>query len=383
MEKEDLLRLYAWDGRVQRAKEALSGQKPCAVALSGLVGSAQAVVCQVLSQDFSGNQLFILRDREQAAYFCNDLEKLSGEEPGHGQGKKTLFFPASYRRPYDSESVDNANVLSRTEVLERLQHCKQGLRIVTYPEALAEKVIANKQLAANTVNIHVGEKITQDFLTEFLERYRFRLVDFVAEPGEFALRGGILDVFSFSADLPFRIEFDDESVHSIRSFEVGNQLSVERLQQVSLIPDIQQCVSVQQRVDVFSYFEEDACLWVEDAAWCLQSLGSAMEKAEDAYGKLDKTVPRARPDELYCSPAEIEEAMRRHKLVEIGSGIRFSGGNRVEFTTEPQPVFNKKFELLADYILDGTDHGFTFLILSENAKQFQRLDRVFFELSKP
>ncbi|MCM1041179.1 MAG: transcription-repair coupling factor [Bacteroides sp.] len=383
MEKEDLLRLYAQDGRVRQAKEALAGESPRAVALCGLAGSSQAVVCHVLAQEFSGNQLFILRDREQAAYFCNDLEKLSGEEPGHGQGKKTLFFPASYRRPYDSESVDNANVLSRTEVLERLQNRKQGLRIVTYPEALAEKVIDNKQLASNTVNIHVGEQITQDFLTEFLDRYHFRLVDFVAEPGEFALRGGILDVFSYSADLPFRIEFDDESVRSIRSFEVGNQLSVERLQQVSLIPDIQQCVSVQQRVGVFSYFEKDACLWVEDAAWCLESLGSSMQKAEEAYGRLDKTVPRSKPGELYCSPQEIEDFMRQHRLVELGSSLKFAIDNRIEFSTEPQPVFNKKFELLADYILDGSDHGFTYIILSENAKQFQRLDRVFFELSKP
>ena len=383
MEKEDLLQLYAQDERVRHAKSLLFEKQPCALALCGLSGSARAVVCQVLSQEISGNQLFILRDREQAAYFCNDLEKLSGEEPGHGQGKKTLFFPASYRRPYESESVDNANVLSRTEVLERLQSRKQGLRIVTYPEALAEKVIDNKQLSANTVNIHVGEKITQDFLTEFLERYHFSPVDFVAEPGEFALRGGILDVFSYSADLPFRIEFDDESVLSIRSFEVGNQLSVERLQQVSLIPDVQQFVNVRQRVDVFSYFEEDACLWVEDAAWCLQSLDSSMQKAEDVYGKLDRTVPRARPEELYCSSEEIEKAMKRHRIVEIGSGIRFAGNNRVDFATEPQPVFNKKFDLLADYILDGTDHGFTYLILSENTRQFQRLDRVFFELSKP
>lgn len=380
VQKEDLLGLYAKDERLLRAKEALERDGSCA--LTGLAGSARAVVCLAFSQDFPGNQLFVLRDREQAAYFCNDLERLSGEEPGHGPNKKTLFFPASCRHPYDYENVDNANVLSRTEVLERLRGTPQGLRIVTYPEALSEKVIDDKQLASNTVDIHVGEKVSQDFLVEFLDRYHFRLVDFVAEPGEFALRGGILDVFSFSGDLPFRIEFDDESVVSIRSFEVGSQLSVERLRQASLVPDIGRCVSVRQRVSFFSYFSDQARLWVEDVSWCLQCLDSALAKAADTYEKMDKTVPRARPEELYCGAKEIETFMRRHPLVEIGAGVKFAKAG-VDFSMEPQPVFNKKFDLLAEYILDGSDYGYSYLILSENEKQFQRLDRVFFELSKP
>lgn len=380
MQKEDLLQLYAKDKRLLRVKDTWEAGKSCL--LSGLVGSARAVVCEVIGQDFSAHQLFVLRDREQAAYFCNDLEKLSGEEPGHGQNKKTLFFPASYRHPYESESVDNANVVSRTEVLERLQHQEGGLRVVTYPEALAEKVIDNKQLASNTVSVHLGEQITQDFLVEFLEKYGFRIVDFVAEPGEYALRGGILDVFSYSGDLPFRIEFDDEKVVSLRSFEVGSQLSVERLQQASIVPDIAQCVSVSQRTSFFSYFSDKARLWVEDAAWCLQCLESAMEKAVAAYEKLDKTVPRSRPEELYCRAEEVEAFMRRHPLMEMGSASRFAE-EHIDFAMEPQPIFNKKFDLLADYISDSADYGYACLILSENEKQFQRLDRVFFELSKP
>ncbi len=383
MQKEDLLALYRQDERLRRLREKLDNASAPRLALHGLKGSALSILSEVLSDGYTGNQLFILRDREQAAYFCNDLEKLSGEAPGHAPDKRNLFFPASYRHPYDIESVDNANVLSRTEVLERLQSSAGGLRVITYPEAVSEKVIANKQLESNKVRIHVGEKISQDFLTDFLDTYHFRMVDFVAEPGEFALRGGIMDVFSFSGDLPYRIEFDDESILSIRTFEVGTQLSVARQQEVSLIPDIRQCVSVKQRVGFFSYFNARDRVWIEDAAWNMDCLAASLAKAGEAYAKLDHTIARAKPEELYCTPAEFEAFLKERQVIETGTRFLYGDAERMDFQMESQPVFNKKFDLLAEYMLDAADHGYRQLILSENPKQFQRLDRVFFELSQP
>ena len=382
-ERQHLLQQYRQDERLQHLRSVLERPSLRTMALHGLKGSALAIINHVFSEEYEGNQLLILRDREQAAYFCNDLEKLSGEAPGHGPDKKILFFPASYRHPYDTESVDNANVLSRTEVLERLQTTPNGLRVVTYPEAVSEKVIADKQLSSNKVRIHVGEKISQEFLTDFLDSYHFRLVDFVAEPGEFALRGGIMDVFSFSGDLPYRIEFDDESILSIRTFEVGTQLSVAKHQEISLIPDIQQCVSVKQRVGFFTYFNARDLVWIEDAEWNLDCLATALRKADEAYGKLDRTVPRSKPEELYCSPQVFIDFLKERQVIEVGTRFLNTEAERIDFSMEPQPVFNKKFELLAEYILEAGDHGYHQLILSENPKQFQRLDRVFFELSKP
>lgn len=384
MTTEDLLQLYAQDSRLADIRMCLQeGKAPAALALKGLVGSSRSIVCQVLSDLSPGNQLFILRDQEAAAYFCNDLEKLGGEEPGYGENKHVLYFPASYKHPYDTENMDNANVLSRTEVLGRLQSVSKGLKIITYPEALSEKVVSVKQLASNTVCIHQDESLSQDFLTDFFDQYHFRLVDFVAEPGEFAVRGGIIDVFSYSAELPYRIEFDEDKVVSIRSFEVGTQLSVKRHPEVKIVPDVQQCVKVEQRVSFFSYFSPESLVWIEDADAHLQSIKAALEKARRAYEQLDKTVPRAQPEELYCQPDEIEKFLKTHIVVELGSQPRYPSTVEARFNMQPQPVFNKKFELLADYILDEADHGYRQLILSENPKQLQRIDRVFFELSKP
>lgn len=385
MQKEDLLAIYARDSRIREIRDFLGCSEPATkkIRIRGLIGSARSIVCHLLSQSFSGNHLFILRDREQAAYFCNDLQKLEGEDPGKDSCKKILFYPASYKHPYDTENVDNANVLTRTEVLGRLQSGEKGLRILTYPEALSEKVIATKQLKSNTVSIHLNESLSQEFLTDFFDQYHFRLVDFVAEPGEYALRGGILDVFSFSNELPFRIEFDDSKVVSIRSFEVGTQLSVLHHDQVSIIPDIQQCVDFSQRVSFLSYFQENSPIWIEDARSNFESMDASLEKARRLYEQLDSVVPRSRPEELYVSAREMESAIAAHTVFEIGSKPYYAADFESSFSMQPQPVFNKNFELLARHILDSADYGYKQFILSENPKQFQRLDRVFFELSKP
>lgn len=354
------------------------------VSLQGLVGSSRSIVTQVLSVSCCDeNQIFILRDKESAAYFCNDLEKLSGEEPGHGEKKKILFFPGSYRHPYDIENVDNANVLSRTEVLGRLQTVGKGLRIITYPEALTEKVITSKQLKTNTVSIRVGDSLSQDFLTDYFDQYHFRLVDFVAEPGDFAIRGGLIDVFSYSNELPYRIEFDDDNIVSIRSFEVGTQLSVSRHQEVTIVPDIQHTVKMEQRVNFLSYFPEKSIIWIEDAQSCFEETAQALEKARRVYDKLDKIVERARPEELYGTLEEWEKAIASHRIVEMGTRHHFSPDLDIEFHIQPQPSFNKDFDMLGSYLLDLADYGYSPVILSENPKQFQRLDRIFFEISKP
>ena len=387
MQREDLLSIYEEDARLRpvlaRIDSRPRGTEGDVFTLKGLVGSGQAVVAQVISQHFEENQLFILSDREKAAYFCNDLEKLSGEDPEGGtKAKRTLYYPSSYKHPYDTGNVDNANVLTRTEVLEKLRSGQKGLRVVTYPEALSEKVINTVQLTSMAVRIHVNENLSQDFLSEFFDQYHFRQVEFVAAPGEYALRGGIVDVFSFSDELPFRIEFDDDKVVSIRSFEVGTQLSVRRHESVSVVPDIQQCAPVAQRVSFLSYFGAGSPVWVEDAQSAHEALDEALQKARRVYEKLDKTVPRTAPEELYLSAGKLEEELQTHTIFETGMRFRRTPGLEVDFSMQPQPVFNKKFDLLADCIRDGVDHGYRQFILSENPKQFQRLDRVFFELSQ-
>ena len=171
--------------------------------------------------------LLILNDKEEAAYLLNDLEQLIGE-------KDVLFYPGSYRRPYQIEETDNANVLLRAEVLNRINSRKKPAVIVTYPDALFEKVVTRKELDKNTQKIKLGDEISLDFLNEVLFEYQFKRVDFVTEPGEFSVRGGIVDVFSFSHDEPYRIEFFGDEVDSIRTFDVETQLSTDKVKKITI-----------------------------------------------------------------------------------------------------------------------------------------------------
>ena len=167
-----------------------------------------------------------------------------------------LFYPSSYRRPYQIEETDNANVLLRSEVLNRINSRKKPAVIVTYPEALFEKVVTRKELEKNTLKISVGETVTIDFINEVLFEYEFKRVDFITEPGEFSVRGGILDVFSFSNDNPYRIEFFGNEVDSIRTFDVETQLSVEKQTKITIIPNLENKFIKENRESFLEYISE-------------------------------------------------------------------------------------------------------------------------------
>ncbi|MGA0212785.1 MAG: transcription-repair coupling factor, partial [Flavobacteriaceae bacterium] len=174
--------------------------------------------------------LLVCEDREKAAYHLNDLEQLLGDET-------VLFFPSSYRKPYQTETTDNANVLLRSAVLNALSSSKKPKVIVSYPEAIFEKVVSQSTLRKHTLEIKKGDRLSLDFINETLFEYQFERVDFVAQPGEFSVRGGIIDVFSFANQHPYRIEFFDDEVESLRSFDVATQLSIAPLEQIQLLPN--------------------------------------------------------------------------------------------------------------------------------------------------
>ena len=181
--------------------------------LKGLVGSSFSFIISELFKQPEKPFLLIFNDKEEAAFYLNDLEQLLNE-------KNVLFYPGSYRRPYQIEETDNANVLLRAEVLNRINSQKKPAIIVTYPDALFEKVVTRKELERNTLKVTINDNISIDFLNEVLFDYQFKRVDFVIEPGEFSVRGGIVDVFSFSHNEPYRIEFFGDDIESIRTFDV-------------------------------------------------------------------------------------------------------------------------------------------------------------------
>ena len=214
--------------------------------ISGLVGSSYSIVITEVFKQTEKPFLIILNNKEEAAYHLNDLENLLGE-------KNVLFYPGSYRRPYQIEETDNANVLLRAEVLNRINSRRKPAIIVSYPEALFEKVVTKKELERHTLKIAVEDDLSIDFVNEVLFEYNFKRTDFVTEPGEFSVRGGILDVFSFSNDKPYRIEFFGDDVESIRSFDVETQLSTEPIKKITIIPNMENKMMEEKRTSFLKY----------------------------------------------------------------------------------------------------------------------------------
>ena len=231
MTPSSILQLFARSPELRRLRDAI-GPTPKELLIKGLHGSSLSFAISSLFKNCELPFLLIFSDKEEAAYYLNDIEKLIGD-------KNVLFYPGSYRRPYQIEETDNANVLLRAEVLNRINSRKKPAMIVSYPDALFEKVVSRRELDKNTLKIKTGDALSLDFLNEVLFEYQFKRVDFVSEPGEFAVRGGIVDVFSFSHDEPYRIEFFGNDVDSIRTFDVESQLSTGSTKRISIIPNVE------------------------------------------------------------------------------------------------------------------------------------------------
>ena len=227
----------------------------------------------------------------------NDIEQLVGE-------KDVLFYPGSYRRPYQMEETNNANVLLRAEVLNRINSRKKPAVIVTYPDALFEKVITRKELDKNTLKIKLDDSISLDFLNEVLFEYQFKRVDFVTEPGEFSVRGGIVDVFSFSHDEPYRIEFFGDEVDSIRTFDVETQLSTEKVKKITIIPNVANKFMEEKRESFLKYIASNTIIFVKNTELLFDRLNDFFGKAEEAFPKLSKDIKHAQPEELFVNRAE-------------------------------------------------------------------------------
>ena len=200
--------------------------------------------------------------------------------------KQILFYPTSYKRPYEPERPDNTYILSRTEVLQRLSTSERRTVIVSYPEALSEKVFTRRLLAKNTFKVKQGDKINLDFLTDLLYEYGFENVDFVVEPGQFAIRGGIIDVYSFANDNPYRIEFDFDQVDSIRSFDIASQLSIERFNNIVLLPNMQQQAFIEERESILEYLPKATTIWIEQMGFFAAQIDKEYERAVEAWEKL-------------------------------------------------------------------------------------------------
>ena len=350
--------------------------------VSGLVGSALSITIAELFKETALPFLLILNDKEQAAYHLNDLENILGDE-------SVLFYPGSYRRPYQIEETDNANVLLRSEVLNRINSRKKPALIVTYPEALFEKVVTKKELDKNTLKISVGENLSIDFVNEVLFEYNFKRVDFVTEPGEFSVRGGILDVFSFSNDEPYRIEFFGDEIDSIRTFDVETQLSLEQLKKVFVIPNLENKLMEENRESFLKYISGKTIVCLKDQEIVNSAIDTLFTKATQAYDMLQGEVKRISPELLFCTSRLLKKQFEGFKTITLASsnphGLREKAGDTlpentsklIGFNTKPQPSFNKQFDLLIENLNQNTDKGYTNYIFCSSDQQAKRFEDIF------
>ncbi len=439
MKVTDFLSLYRNDPQTQLTAQKLNCGHPCHVHLKGLVGSQDAVLAAALVIDnesgigaqealVPGTHVFVMHDRDEAHYFHTDLQNLLSHQ-------EVLFFPTSYKRPYSFDETENANVLQRAEVLNKLKDVRTSppgplstgegegssrreerpgttrktgeavkqnaegsdfspslvergaggeVYIITYPEALTEKVINKKSLAQNTFGVKVGERLDVDFLTEMLSEYEFERTEFVNEAGQYAIRGGIVDVFSYANELPYRIELFGDEIESIRTFNPETQLSVEKKQAISIIPNVQTKLLHETRESFLQFIPKDTKIWFKDTRLVLDVLDDYFDKAGENLQRMLRasggTQVVSDPEELFQSRNDFKKRLTNFVVVEFGKRFYYKEAELVQFEASPQPSFNKDFKRLIANLHDNTEKGLLSVIAAESPKQHDRLTTIFEEL---
>ncbi|MBK7102140.1 MAG: transcription-repair coupling factor [Flavobacteriales bacterium] len=384
----DLLSIYRNDARVARIAEGLLPPN-ARVQVSGTVGSSQALIAASVIDRTKGVHVFVLTDKEEAAYFINDLEALRGKDKDLRNAKKDedlLFYPAPSRSPYDPDGHHDGERVSRTEILEVLMNPASGsgtspLVIVTYPDALVPLVVGQETMQKNTLTIKRNEELPLDTLEEWLHEMEFTRAEFVYEPGQFSIRGGIVDVFSYGSDQPYRIELYGDSVESVRRFDPQDQLTIERLAEAVIVPDLQDEDSARQQL-FFQQLPENTTIWMRD----IQAIGDAANKQlkllSEVYERLPEKEKHATPSELLATDSALIKWTLGFRKVFWKSTIVPEAAKQhadvtVDFQQRPQPTFAKEFKVLSGDLHNKQNAGYTNLIACSNAKQSDRLYTIF------
>jgi transcription-repair coupling factor (superfamily II helicase) len=350
--------------------ESVNSDNPGNTQIEGLSGSSKAMVLSIVFHKTQTTHVVIIPEKEDAAYFYNDLVSLLGDD-------SVFFFPSTYKRSVQYAQTEPANIVLRTEVLNHLASGKRKGIIVTYPESAMEKVVSKRNLKKNTFNINKGDKISLEFLEEVLREYNFERTDFVYEPGQYSIRGSIADVFSYSADLPYRVDFFGEEVETIRSFNTDDQLSVSMHKQISIIPNIQD-ISIEEISDSFTDFlPPSSLIWMEDSAYIKEKINGIYFQTTQR----EESGQIADKKEIVMTGNHFFDHCFKFRMMEFGKHSVSETARVFEFRSEPQPVFNKNFELLSGKLLSNVTEGYETFIVSESELQIQRLRDIFAEIN--
>jgi len=376
---EALVSRYKEDTRTKKINEFLQKDTPSRIRLEGLVGAQESFVLSATYLLSPRVYIYIAIDKEEAAYLQNTLEAIH-------DASDVMFFPDSFKRPMQFEEMNNSNILQRTEVVNKLRIKSSKPRIVvSYPEALFEKVVNPAILEANKIVITKDEKLDVDTMIEILVDYGFIRTDFVYEPGQFSIRGGIIDIFSYGNEWPYRIELFDDEVESIRTFNPINQLSVQNIATVSIIPNINVKFKQNQKVPLFDVLDANSVVWVKDFDVLLDKLQICFDKCEE-FAKVLKTredseLKQAFEERAFIYPNETMAAISDHHMIlERRGTISIDPDLVMNYETSNQSSFNKNFSLLIEDMKHKEKQGFTNYLFTDSGRQIERFYKIFEDL---
>ena len=373
MNTRDILRHFGQTAPMQELETALAAAGDH-IYLEGVSGSGQALI---LASVFAANPkplLVIMPDREQAGYIQSDLEHLL-------PGENILFLPDSCLKPYKLGTEHAISAQERIETISALR--KNNRRIlITYTAAIAEMSVEQQVLAQNTFDIARRQQLNLEFLMDFLQENGFERVDFVFEPGTFSIRGGIVDLFSFAHEHPFRIELDGDEIESIRSFDVNTQLSLKEIDHFSLVPNVHDSRFEENRTPVFDYLSNDTLIFGAELPLQIENLGKGWEKALQDHATASdagaENLP-PHPKDRLLTPGQLGSILESYSVLHY-LGNPTSKSRRIGFLQQPQPIFKRNFDLLIDWLRENKKQGIENLLFSENNRQIERLQTILTDL---
>ncbi|MBK9735219.1 MAG: transcription-repair coupling factor [Saprospiraceae bacterium] len=373
---KELIDRYEKDQQVKEINSLTSGENPNHIQLKGMVG---ALDCFALAGAFSiqpRSHIYIAADKEEAAYVQNTLQSILEKSTIH-------FFPDSFKRPMQYDELDKNNVLIRTETINKI-HVNKGKKsiLVSYPEAIFEKAVDPVLLDKDKIEIEKNAALDINTMIELLVMYGFERVEFVYQPGQFSIRGGIIDIFSYGNEWPYRIEMFDIEVESIRTFNPTTQLSVQDISKVSIIPNINNKFKQDQKVSIFKVFSDDTCIWVKEMDMLVDKLQICFEKveifADSVAVKSEEELKEIFDERAFIYPSRIIEEISDFNIISLSDAqSKLQIKDTISFKASPQPVFNKNFNLLIESLKENTKQELTNYIFTDNVKQIERFYNIF------
>ena len=384
MNIQELSQLYSHMPQVAALAKVMGDSKSRNIFLDGLLASSSALLFGSLATKCKTKIMFVMQDADEAGYLYHDLTQILGD-------KQVLFFPSSYRRAVKYGQKDSANEILRTETLCEIKNEEDNkkkdssLFIVSYPEAMAELVVSHNSMDSRMLTLAKGEEKPMNDIVSTLRDFGFSEVDYVYEPGQFARRGSILDVFSFSSEYPFRIDFFGDEIDTIRTFEVENQLSKDKCDNVTIVPELSQ--SNEERIPILQFLPKDTFLCVKDFTYVCDIINKVYEEGFSQQALVEMTagatemecqeiMNRMRSDiQLVTASTFMRDALD-FRMIEMGHKPSRNADTTIRFDIKPQPLFHKNFDLLKKSLEDYQLMGYKVYILADSRKQQERLKEI-------